>query len=146
MGGRTRWELIGDVASFVVAVGVAVLLVPTYGMRGAAIAEAVTLTLSALARLLLVKRFVDIWPFDRWFLRLIPPALAGAIVMWAVHAVLAGPKWLIDLTLSISAGTLAYGVVLLWIGLKPGERTTALALIRRLLGRRPNPPGPLTAG
>jgi O-antigen/teichoic acid export membrane protein len=146
MVGRTGWDLLVYVASFVVAVGIAVLLAPRYGMRGAAIAEAVTLTLSAFARLLLVKRFVDIWPFDRWFLRLIPPALAGAVVMWAVHAVLAGPKWLIDLTLSISAGTLAYGVVLLWIGLKPGERATALALIRRLLGRPPNPPGPVTAG
>ena len=146
MVGRTGWDLLVYVASFVVAVGIAVLLVPTYGMRGAAIAEAVTLTLSAFARLLLVKRFVDIWPFDRWFLRLIPPALAGAAVMWAVHAVLAGPNWLIDLTLSISAGTLVYGVVLLWIGLKPGERATALALIRRLLGRTPNPPGPVAAG
>ena len=122
------------VASFVLAVGIAVLLAPRYGMRGAAIAEAVTLTLSAFARLLLVKRFVDIWPFDRWFLRLIPPALAGAVVMWAVHAVLAGPKWLIDLTLSISAGTLAYGVVLLWIGLKPGEPTGTDR--RRLTARR----------
>src|ERR687898_553762 len=146
MVGRTGWDLLVYVASFVVAVGVAVLLVPSYGMRGAAIAEAVTLTLSAFARLLLVKRFVDIWPFDRWFLRLIPPALAGAAVMWAVHAVLAGPKWLIDLTLSISAGTLAYGVVLLWIGLKPGERATALALVSKLLGRTPNPPGPVAAG
>ena len=117
-----------------------------HGMKGAAIAEAVTLTLSAFARLLLVKRFVDIWPFDRWFLRLIPPALAGAVVMGAVHSVLVGPKWLIDLTLSISAGTLAYGVVLVWIGLKPGERATTLALVRRLLGRTPNPPGPATAG
>jgi len=37
-------------------------------------------------------------------------------------------------------------VVLLWIGLKPGERAAALALIRRLLGRTPNPPGPVAAG
>ena len=102
MVGRTGWDLLVYVASFAVAVGIAVWLAPTYGMKGAAIAEAVTLTLSAFARLLLVKRFVDIWPFDRWFLRLIPPALAGAAVMWAVHSVLVGPKWLIDLTLSIS--------------------------------------------
>jgi O-antigen/teichoic acid export membrane protein len=146
MVGRTGWDLLVYVASFAVAVGIAVWLAPTYGMKGAAIAEAVTLTLSAFARLLLVKRFVDIWPFDRWFLRLIPPALAGGAVMWAVHSVLVGPKWLIDLTLSISAGTLAYGVVLVWIGLKPAERATTLALVRRLLGRTPNPPGPAAAG
>ena len=140
MVGRTGWDLLVYVGSFVVAVGIAVVLAPKYGMRGAAIAEAVTLTVSAFARLLLVKRFVDIWPFDRWFLRLIPPAFAGALVMWSVHAVLAGPKWLIDLGGSILAGTLAYGVVLIWIGLKPGERATALALVRKLLGRPTNPP------
>jgi O-antigen/teichoic acid export membrane protein len=137
MVGRTGWDLLVYVASFVVAVGIAVLLAPTYGMRGAAIAEAVTLTLSAFARLMLVKKFVDIWPFDRWFLRLVPPVLAGAATMWAVHQVLAGPKWLIDLGGSIGAGTLVYGVVLVLIGLKPAERSTVLALVRKMLGRTP---------
>jgi O-antigen/teichoic acid export membrane protein len=142
MVGRTGWDLLVYVGSFVVAVGIAVLLAPEYGMRGAAIAEAVTLTLSAFARLMLVKKFVDIWPFDRWFLRLVPPALAGAAVMWSVHQLLEGPKWLIDLAVSIGAGTLVYGVVLIWIGLKPGERNTVLALVRRLLGRAPRGSGP----
>jgi O-antigen/teichoic acid export membrane protein len=142
MVGRTGWDLLVYVASFAVAVGIAVLLAPEYGMRGAAIAEAVTLTLSAFARLMLVKKFVDIWPFDRWFLRLVPPALAGAAVMWSVHQLLEGPKWLIDLAVSIGAGTIVYGVVLIWIGLKPGERATVLALVRRLLGRAPMGSGP----
>jgi hypothetical protein len=57
--------------------------------------------------------------------------------MWAVHQVLEGPKWLIDLAGSIGAGTLVYGVVLVWIGLKPGERATVLALVRKLLARTP---------
>jgi len=137
MVGRTGWDLLVYVASFFTAVGIAVVLAPKYGMRGAAVAEAVTLTVSAFARLMLVKKFVDIWPFDKWFLRLIPPALAGAATMWAVHQVLAGPKWLIDLGGSIGAGTIVYGVVLVWIGLKPGERRTVLALVRKLLGRTP---------
>jgi O-antigen/teichoic acid export membrane protein len=140
MVGRTGWDLLVYVASFVVAVGIAVVLAPRIGMRGAAVAEAVTLTVSAFARLMLVKRFVDIWPFDRWFLRLIPPALAGAAVMWAVHEVLAGPKWLIDLAGSIGAGTIAYGVVLVLIGLKPAERATVVALVRKMLGRSSTPP------
>ena len=135
MVGRTGWDLLVYLASFVSAVGIAVLLVPRYGMRGAAVAEAVTLTLSAIARLMLVKRFVDIWPFDRWFLRLLPPSIAGALVMWAVHTLLAGPKWLVDLGGSIGAGTIAYGVGLLLIGLKPGERRAVLRLGGKMIGR-----------
>src|SRR5262245_29882714 len=137
MVGRTGWDLLVYVASFFTAVGIAVLFAPRYGMRGAAVAEAVTLTLSAFARLMLVKKFVNIWPFDRWFVRLVPPALAGGAAMWLVHQVLEGPKWLIDLGGSIGAGTVVYGVVLVVWGLKPAERATVLALVRKLLGRAP---------
>lgn len=135
MVGRTGWDLLVYAGSFAMAVGIAVVLAPKYGMRGTAVAEAVTLTVSAFVRLLLVKRFVDIWPFDRWYLRLVPATVAGGLVMWAVHSVLAGPKWLIDLGGSSVAGSLAYGVVLVLFGLKPGERRAVLALGRSVMGR-----------
>jgi O-antigen/teichoic acid export membrane protein len=136
MVGRTGWDLLVYVGSFATAVGIAVVLVPEYGMRGAAVAEAVTLTVSAVARLLLVRRFVNIWPFDRWFLHLVPATLAGATAMWAVHQVFAGPAWLLDLAASIGVGTVAYGVVLIATGLKPGERRAVLSLGGKLAGRR----------
>ena len=134
MVGRTGWDLIVYAGSFVMAVGIAVILAPRYGMRGAAIAEAVTLTVSAFVRLMLVKRFVDIWPFDKWYLRLIPATVLGGLAMWAVHTALEGPKWLIDLGGSTLAGALVYGVVLVAFGLKPGERRAILALGRSVAG------------
>jgi O-antigen/teichoic acid export membrane protein len=135
MVGRTGWDLLVYACSFVTAVGIAVWLAPRYGMLGTAAAEAVTLTLSAVARLLLVKRFVNIWPFDRHFLRLVPAAAAGAVAMWAAHQVLAGPKWLIDLGGSIAFGTIVYGAVLLATGLKPAERRAVFSVAGRILGR-----------
>jgi len=135
MVGRTGWDLLVYLGSFVTAVGIAVILAPRIGMRGTAIAEAVTLTASAIARLLLVKRFVNIWPFDRWFLRLIPATAAGGVTMWAAHQALNGPKWLIDLGGSIGLGTIVYGVVLVATGLKPAERRMILRLGKRVLGR-----------
>lgn len=135
MVGRTGWDLLVYAGSFVTAVGIAVVLAPSLGMRGTAIAEAVTLTASAVARLLLVRRFVRIWPFDRWFVRLIPPIVAGGLTMWVVHQALVGPKWLIDLGASTLAGTLVYGLVLIAVGLKPKERAAVLSMARRLAGR-----------
>ena len=135
MVGRTGWDLVVYAGSFVMAIGIAMILAPKYGMRGAAVAEAVTLTVSAFVRLLLVKRFVDIWPFDRWYLRLIPATIVGGFTMWAVHSVLVGPKWLIDLGGSVVAGTLVYGLVLVMVGLKPGERGAVLALAKAVGGR-----------
>ncbi|MFN2545172.1 MAG: oligosaccharide flippase family protein [Actinomycetota bacterium] len=137
MVGRTGWDLLVYAGSFVTAVGIAVILAPRIGMRGAAIAEAVTLTASAIVRLILVKRFVDIWPFDRWYLRLIPAAIAGGLTMWAAHQVLAGPKWLIDLGGSIALGTIVYGVVLVATGLKPGERRMIFRIAGRMVGKAP---------
>ena len=135
MVGRTGWDLLVYMGSFVTAVGIAVVLVPTYGMRGAAVAEAVTLTVSAVVRLMLVRRFVDIWPFDKWYLRLIPPAIAGGIAMWGVHKLLEGPKWLIDLGGSVVAGTLVYGLLLVAFGLKPAERRAVSSMAGKVLGR-----------
>ena len=60
--------------------------------------------------------------------------------MWAVHQALAGPKWLIDLGGSILAGTIAYGLVLLATGLKPGERRAVISLATRLVRRAPSRP------
>jgi hypothetical protein len=78
---------------------------------------------------------VNIWPFDRNFLRLVPAVVAGGVTMWGAHQVLEGPKWLIDLGGSIALGTIVYGVVLVMVGLKPGERRTIMRLVRRLAGR-----------
>jgi O-antigen/teichoic acid export membrane protein len=137
MVGRTGWDLMVYAAAFVIDVTVAFFLArpDRLGIEGAALAQACTLSFSAVARLLFVRRFVHIWPFDRHFLRLLPAAAAGGVAMWAAHQVLSGPKWLIDLGGSIAVGTLVYGGVLLAVGLKPAERRAVLAMVRGILGR-----------
>jgi O-antigen/teichoic acid export membrane protein len=137
MVGRTGWDLMVYAAAFVIDVGIAYALArpSVLGMKGAAIAQACTLTFSAIARLLLVRKFVHIWPFDRWFIRLAPAAIAGGLAMWGTHQLLSGPKWLIDLGGSVVVGLIVYGLVLVATGLKPGERRTLLSLARKLTGR-----------
>ncbi|MGQ0670603.1 MAG: MATE family efflux transporter, partial [Actinomycetota bacterium] len=137
MVGRTGWDLLIYLASFAIDIGVAFALIPSLGIPGAAIAQALTLSCSALARLFLVHRFVHIWPFDRHFLRLVPPTLVGAAVMISVDAIVPDAEWLVNLVLSSGAGCLVYAVAMLAIGLKPGERRTLLAVAGRLVGRTP---------
>ena len=90
MAGRTGWDLLVYIGGFAIDVGLALALArpEVLGIRGAAIAQAVTLTISALARLFLVRRFLRIWPFDAWYLRLLVPTVLGGVVMYAVHLVL----------------------------------------------------------
>ena len=135
MVGRTGWDLLVYVASFAIDIGVAYVLIPSVGIRGAAIAQALTLWFSASARLFLVRRFVRIWPFDRSFLRLIPPTAIGAAVMLGASVVIPTEKWLVNLVGASALGVGAYAVALVAVGLKPGERRALLSVAKRLAGR-----------
>jgi hypothetical protein len=138
MAGRTGWDLLVYVGSFAVDVGVALWLARpegSLGIRGAAIAQAATLTVSAIARLLLVRRFLGIWPFDAAFLRLVPAAAAGGLAMALAHALLPADTWLLDLVGSFAVGGVVYVVALLAVGLPPNERASAIRLAGRAVGR-----------
>ena len=142
MAGRTGWDLLVYVGGFAIDVGLALLLArpEVLGIKGAAIAQAVTLTVSALARLFLVRRFLRIWPFDQWYLRLIVPTLVGGTAMYLTHLVVPEARWLINLLVASAVGTAAYVVLLLAVGIKPNERASVVKIARRLTGRGPSAP------
>lgn len=133
MAGRTGWDLLVYLGGFVIDVGLAMALArpEVLGVRGAAVAQAATLTFSAVARLILVRRFLGIWPFDANHLRLIVPTCVGALGIVGAHAVLPDTKWLVDLFGSAAAGGAAYIVALLAVGLAPEERSKIAGLIGR---------------
>ncbi|HSL11738.1 MAG TPA: MATE family efflux transporter [Actinomycetota bacterium] len=136
MAGRTGWDLVVYVGGVVIDVGLALALArpDVLGIRGAAIAQAATLTVSAIARLVLVKRFLGIWPFDASFLRLVIPAVVGAAAMVGAHGALTDGAWLLDLAGSALAGTVAYVVAMLAVGVTPAERTALRRLVARVAG------------
>ncbi len=133
MAGRTGWDLVVYLGGFAIDIGVALALAGPSGLgiRGAAIAQALTLSFSAVARLLLVRRFLGIWPFDRTWLRLVVPTLLGALTMALTHAVMLDEKWALDLLVSAALGTGAYGAAMLVVGLSPTERAAVARLILR---------------
>ena len=132
MAGRTGWDLVVYLGGFAIDIGVALVLAgpSSLGIRGAAIAQALTLSFSAVARLLLVRHFLGIWPFDRTWGRLVVPTLVGALTMGLAHAVIPNEKWVLDLLVSAALGAGAYGTAMLVIGLSPTERVSLVRLIR----------------
>lgn len=135
MVGRTGWDLVVYAGSLVLNLGLAFWLCPRYGMEGAAVANAVTFALSKWARLALVHRFVRIQPYDRQYGRLLLPSLAGAGVMWAVHAAVPVGGG-VDLVATALAGTAAYLGVYLVAGLTDDERAGVAKIIGRLRAGR----------
>lgn len=137
MAGRTGWDLLVYVAAFALDVVIVIFLAQPerLGIRGAAIAQACTLTFSAMARLFLVRRFLAIWPFDGWYLRLVPAATAGALAMWLVHEVVPVANWGVNLVVASLAGVAVYAIAVLVYALPPTERAMARRLPAKLSGR-----------
>ncbi|HYZ11685.1 MAG TPA: oligosaccharide flippase family protein [Actinomycetota bacterium] len=137
MVGRTGWDLVVYAASVAFDIGAAVLLIGGLGlgMEGAAIAGALTMVLSKLARLWLVWRYVRIQPFDRDYARLLIPAGVGLLLGAAAHVALGGASWPVDLAGTAVAASAGYVPVLLWVGLPPVERGAVVGLARAALGR-----------
>ena len=135
MAGRTGWDLVVYVLSFALDLGLALVLVPRFGIEGAALAQTVTVAASNVLRLALVHRFVGIQPYDRSYVRLVPATACATIAMVAVHGALDTAVWSVDLLATGLAGLVAYVPPLLAWGLLPAERATAFAAVRRVLGR-----------
>lgn len=135
MAGRTGWDLVVYVLSFALDLLLALVLVPRFGIEGAALAQTVTVAASNVLRLSLVHRFVRIQPYDRSYLRLIPATVCAAAAMVLTHGALDGAAWSVDLVVTGLAGLVAYLPPLLAWGLPPQERATVLASVRKVLGR-----------
>jgi O-antigen/teichoic acid export membrane protein len=134
MAGRTGWDLVVYAAALTLDLVLAFILCPRYGIEGAAIANACTFAASNLTRLLFVKRFVGIQPYDRQYGRLVAPALVSVAAMTMVHHNLSS-GWVVNLVATGLAGALVYGLVYLWVGVTPGERSAALSIIGRMRSR-----------
>ena len=135
MVGRTGWDLAVYGGSLALNLGLAFWLCPKYGMEGAAWANAVTFVLSKWARLALVRRFVDIWPYDRSYMRLILPTLAGLAAAVVAHAAFPG-EGILDLFATGLAALLVYGVLVVAVGLSDSERRGIKNLGSKLRGGR----------
>jgi O-antigen/teichoic acid export membrane protein len=122
MAGRTGWDLVVYGVSAALDLTLAWILVPKFGIEGAAAAQAITIAVSNWLRLALVRRFVGIFPWDRTYVRLIVPTLACAAGMLVARALTSGTAWYVQLVAVTIIGTIAYLPTLLAVGLTPKEK------------------------
>jgi O-antigen/teichoic acid export membrane protein len=110
-----------------------IVLVPIWGMVGAAVAAAITNAGTNLWNLLTVRKVFGFSPFSRGFLKLLPPTIASALIALIVRreAGVFGHDWF-----AIMAGVLAtYGIfagVTGILGLDADDRLIARAIWSRI--------------
>ena len=109
-------------------VGLALVVVPEFGARGAALSAALAVVITNIWSLILVSRKLGLFPYDRSFLKLAPPAvLCVATLLLLRHA--AGPdsSWQIVLAGLVSAFLFFLGGFVL-LGLDADDRMLVRAV------------------
>jgi len=86
-------------------------------------------------RLVLVRRFVGIFPWDRGYARLAVPAGACALTMVAVAALVSWAAWYVQIVLVGGLGVAVYVPVLLVLGLTGAEKVALRNGVAKLRGR-----------
>lgn len=120
-GHQNRWLAIAA-GSLLANVGLNLLWIPRYGILGAAAATAVAMAGMMLAGLLSVRQRLDLWPWDRRFLKGIVAAGAAAIALaglryWGPDA---APFAGLMITGAVVVGV--YAATLALLGLDPEDR------------------------
>lgn len=134
-GHQNRWVLLSG-SFLVLDLAANWLLVPRFGMMGAALSTSLTLSGLYLCGIVLLKRTLGITPYDRRYLKGIVAAAVGALALFLLKGAAWRPEWLAVLLQGLLvAGT--FGSVLLLLGLDAEDRLF-LQLLRNQL-RRPRP-------
>jgi O-antigen/teichoic acid export membrane protein len=135
MAGRTGWDLIVYSLSAALDLALAFLLVPKFGIEGAAAAQAITIAASNWLRLVLVRRFVGIFPWDGAYARLAIPSVLCAIAMVGVHRAIDAAAWYERVVVVGFIGLVVYVPALLLFALTAEERTALRNGVAKLRGR-----------
>lgn len=134
MSGRNRLNLIDNLMVLVLNLGLNLLLIPVWGISGAALAWAVSLGSVNLLRVLQVRIIVRGLPFD------VAQAKAFVAAAAAGAAALVTSRWLLDGVAGALAGIAAAGIVyitlVIALGLPDSDREIAGLLTKRGGGRR----------
>ncbi len=129
MSGRVRTNMVDNVVALVLNVALNLWLIPAYGINGAAVAWAVSLTLVNAARVEQVRRSLGVLPFDRATAK---GVLAGLVALLAA----VGVRSLVPITGQLLIGLpvlfLVYFGVLVALRIDPDDRAT----LRAVAGRR----------
>ena len=114
--------VIVTLSSTVISLMGGVALVPLYGATGAGVATATGVALFNLASVIVVRRVLGVWPYNRQYLKpLAAGGLAAAVILLS-KALLTPPEGLFTVLVLGPLFLLTYAVLNLILGLNPSDR------------------------
>ena len=122
MTGHTRLEFINIAGNIILNTILDIILIPRWGMIGAALGVGLSVSLINITRLIQIHRLFKLWPYDGSFVK---PLLASVItlsVMFLVVRILPADIDLLNLILNITILWVVFGTSTILLGLSPDDR------------------------
>lgn len=136
MTGHTKLKLLNAVVRFVLSVGLSLLLIPQYGVIGAAIAALAAVGTVNLLRLGQVFVLLGLLPYDRSSIKPLLAAAAALVVVLLVGRGGTGDVSLAAVAVRASVLVMVYVGMILALGLSPEDRAVLAAVRKRFGGRK----------
>lgn len=126
-GHQTSWLILSG-AALTANLALNLLLIPQFGIEGAAAASAVSVAGLFLAAIVRARRVLGMWPYDARYLKGLLAITCATVAMAAIHGALpANP--LVRVVIGAAVATGAFFLPLVLLGLDPEDEQ-----IRRLVG------------
>ena len=138
MTGHQRMVMTATISSALTAVALNFLLVPAFGILGAAAATATALVVSNSLSLFFVHRFLGFWPYGRRYVKPLISGLTAAATVYLTRTVLPDYEGLAALVLFTPLFLVTFSIVLVGVGLSPSDRqflSSFWSAVRRNLRR-----------
>lgn len=122
-----------QVVTAAILIGLNLLLIPLWGITGAAVAAAVTVVVTNLWYVIEIKRALGLHPYNWSYVRLLLPMATSAALLWLLHAKFShgGFEWLLIAISAVLAYAVFIGAALLF-GLDADDRIIAHAIWARI--------------
>jgi O-antigen/teichoic acid export membrane protein len=137
MTGYTKLKLINSVAQIVLFVATSVLLIPPFGVIGAASAAMISSSIIQIARMVQVQILFKMQPYDKWFVKAVAAAAITTALGYLMRYFLATDRSLLLVIIHSLLLTGLYVGLLLLFGLAPQDRDLGLRLWDRMVAFLP---------
>lgn len=127
--GHSKLVMWNSVVASVTQIALYLILIPSYGIVGAAIATSASLVLTTVLRVVQVHHVLHIWPYDFTIIKPLASGLLSLALILMVRAVL--PDSMAGVLVGLF--TITYLGLLLMFGLPDGDRSMLLHLRRRFV-------------
>jgi O-antigen/teichoic acid export membrane protein len=140
MGERQKIELANSIAALVLGLVLDVLLIPRYGIVGAAVGACASMTAVNVLRVIQIQRLWQANPINALYLKPLVAGLAAAAAAWGTGRLLASElglgAWPVMLGGCVTL-VVVYAAGLWLLGLEADDVAVARGFLRRLRGARP---------